>query len=617
MEPTSETKKMVFNQLNVYKDIGDKLLKLHKYRRAIPYYDKAVEATTSNQDQAFGGLGTDKDKKEEESAALIETIVSRGRAYSRNIDHKNATDDADFADQKKPGKPSVLLVGGETRLNKDRFEDGLVYYRQGEAIRSKPDYFRRGVLVASEIIEDCIGRNAGNIFDYKNLGEPVLQHWINRNRISVLGINEHMNSNDSEQQIRTKGVGGRGDKCLAEKYLLGVAHDKNYLQSCLTERQLYAGDVDAFLKVQDTITDALEKIDRQQKSLYRQRPLYTYKMKEQMRKISPSLRTRTENEKKKLQLDSAKVVFKLLEITDDARKRLDAKMCLRHAYRIREYINDHPRSVLPHKSVYIEHLFKIVGELFLSMKQFVKHWSDKENTVRILHMIGLIMLKKNEEAIIRSTFLPYIANPRKLLDRCERDLSLSSSLVERAFLYHEMSRCFNQIGKLEQALTMARRCIQDARQARNTIWMVNGMFMVARYECGLRNFVNAKDTMNEVYEYVKAMDRPEIQSFIVKAIDFYEVVEEIPQLKPSALERREKRMMECMPTEDLKNKMAMVFFQMHSAHPSHRMLLVPADPPAVSRLRDSIAEGLATLRERMRGRSKIFRRRPRIRTDKK
>ncbi|XP_039277024.1 tetratricopeptide repeat protein 25 [Nilaparvata lugens] len=610
MEPNTENKEKVFNQVNVYKDIGDKLLKLHKYRRAIPYYDKAVEATTSNKDQAFGGLGTDKDKKDEDSTALIDTIVSRSRAYSRNIDHKNARDDADFVDQKKPNKPSVLLVGGETRFNKDHFEDGLVYYRQGEAIRRKPDYFCRGVLVASEIIEDCIGRNAGDIFDYNNLGETVLQHWIHLNRM------DDEPKQQSEQEQTKRGEGNSG-KCLAEKYLLGVAHDKNYLQSCLTDRQLYAGDVDAFLKVQDTITDALEKIERQQKSLYRQKPLYTYKMKESMRKISPSLKMRTENEQKKLQLDSAKLVFKLLKITDDARKKLDAKMCLRHAYRTREYILDHPNSILPYKNVYLEHLFKIVGELFFSMKQFVGHWSEKENTVRVLHMIGLIMLKKSEEAIIRSTFSPYIANPRKLLDSCERDLSLSSSLVERAFLYHEMSRCFNQIGKLEQALTMARRCIQEARQARNTVWMVNGMFMVARYECGLRNFVNAKDTINEVYEYVKTMNRPEIQSFIVKAIDFLEVVEEIPQLKASALERREKRMMECMPTEELKKKMSMVFFHMHNAHPSRRMLLVPADPVPVSRRRDSATEGLATMRERMRGRSKIFRRRPRIRHDKK
>lgn len=110
---------------------------------------------------------------------------------------------------------------------------------------------------------------------------------------------------------------------------------------------------------------------------------------------------------------------------------------------------------------------------------------------------------------------------RNLLEKAERDMTKATTSLERAYLYHEMSRCCDQLERYELARTMGRRCAQEARPIKSHVWVINGMFMVARFESLQRNYFDAKNNINEAIEVAKKFEYTKVSDFLSRVRLFY------------------------------------------------------------------------------------------------
>lgn len=79
----------------------------------------------------------------------IPLIIARSKAHSRLLNHDAAREDALTAIGNAPDDIHTLENDAFTLYEKDDFEDALVRNYRGIRKRRKPDYFYRGILVAS------------------------------------------------------------------------------------------------------------------------------------------------------------------------------------------------------------------------------------------------------------------------------------------------------------------------------------------------------------------------------------------------------------------------------------------------------------------------------------
>ncbi|XP_075215413.1 outer dynein arm-docking complex subunit 4-like [Lycorma delicatula] len=471
---------------------------------------------------------------EAETETGVDTLVARSKAYSHLSKHDKARADAELALKRAPEKPSVLENDAYTLYNMDHFEDALVGYYRGLRIRQKPDYFLNGVLVATETVEECVGRHTGDLLSKENLGDTILRLWLYEQNLLEPWITP-----EQLHPVLSQRCKDQLEKYFGEKYLNRLGHDKQFLLSCVGNTQLlYSGDPESYMELQNVIIDAVVNINRKQ------------------------------------ELAAAKLAFQLVNAARDAQMKHDTVLCLRMADRAKEYIWNQPKRLIKNKSVYIANLFSIIGDLYFGMKEFVPSWTKDENDLRILYMIGVNVVNKCEEEHIRGTFLPYIYDPRKLLEESEKQLALATTALERAYLFHDMSRCLGQLKKYELARTMGRRCAQEARPVKAFIWAFNGMFMVARFESLQRNFVDAKNTIIEATEIIRKLNKTNCLDFLMRTHQLLEFASSMEDGSSFQL-KREQDILNCMPDRDMKMAMQLIFLHMSRVPPENRLMLIP------------------------------------------
>lgn len=96
---------------------------------------------------------------------------------------------------------------------------------------------------------------------------------------------------------------------------------------------------------------------------------------------------------------------------------------------------------------------------------------------------------------------------------------MSKSALESTWLYHEIGRCYLEIGKYREAKEYGEKSLAAAVEAEDDIWQLNGSVLIAQSEVKLNDLQAALDSFEKALEMAKVQDDRAAEKAIKKAIE--------------------------------------------------------------------------------------------------
>jgi len=172
---------------------------------------------------------------------------------------------------------------------------------------------------------------------------------------------------------------------------------------------------------------------------------------------------------------------------------------------------------LPNKKEFIANLHSCVGCALLEMGNLdgalKEHKQDldistsiksEEGKARALDNMGRTYARRSEYS--------------EAVKYWEQRIPMEKSVLEAAWLYHELGRCCLELGQFSEASTYGEQSLEAAVSAEDDNWQINSSVLIAQAEVKLSNDEKALENFNRALEIAKVLDDKAVQDAITKAI---------------------------------------------------------------------------------------------------
>ncbi|XP_052063807.1 outer dynein arm-docking complex subunit 4-like isoform X2 [Mytilus californianus] len=468
----------------IYKAEADSLFKQGEYRKSIESYTTALEL-----------LPHDKN-----------CLVCRSKCHLQLGDTISALEDAELSLAEDNTFHKGVYQKAQALYYQGDFEMSLVFYHRGHKLRPELQEFRLGIQKAQEAIDNSVGSpekvkltTEGDLtfFAQQDEKKPKKQQYSTYKKTTTQAPKRR-------QYDPSRPVGS--EKTI--KQLLGELYgDRQYLEKLLkeTDSRSEVGKV-----INNLVTEGLSYLDTRTDFWRQQKPMYARKHERAQQ------RNRTDTHTGKLAPND--YIIRELEKIDIAQVEGEYQEALRRSQRCLNTVNSFTAEQVPNKIEVLANLNSCIGNAYLEMGQYDKSLEH--------HNIDLSMGEDNdmEEAVSRGLdnlgrVHARHGNFEKAVQVWEKKLPMSKSALESTWLYHEIGRCYLEIGQFETAKENGEKSKVAAEEAEDQMWQLQASVLVAQSEVKLGDLSAALTSFDTSLELAKSQGDMSAQSAIKKAMD--------------------------------------------------------------------------------------------------
>ncbi|KAM6993693.1 outer dynein arm-docking complex subunit 4 [Passerculus sandwichensis] len=431
-------------------------------------------------------------------------LITRSKCFLRLGDTENSLKDAEASLQIDDTFYEGLYQKAESLYAMGDFEFALVFYHRGRRLRPDLHKFLLGIHKAEEAIINCIGN-------------PSTVKLENKEELCFVSRQAESKKDSQKQQKKPKDQKDqkhtKKKSPKTEQQLLGRLYDdKAYLEKLLKDEDLMQSSTRQGTKVMDLVMGGITYLNQRRDFWQQQKPMYA---REYERKL---LRLGWGRDRKLKPAEIARAIAKEMEDIEQMLARGSAEQSCRKAEHLLKKIRAWSEDDVPNKYELIGNLHSCIGNAQLAMGQMeaalqshkmdlecAREHSLTDSVSRALDNIGHVYarLGKFQQAI--STW--------------EEKIPLAQSSLEKAWLFHEIGRCYLELDNAEVAQDYGEQSLQSADEEGDVEWQLHATVLVAQAQVKLKNYPSAILNFERALEKARLMPSETAQNGIIAALD--------------------------------------------------------------------------------------------------
>ncbi|XP_049884981.1 uncharacterized protein LOC126379979 [Pectinophora gossypiella] len=485
--------KQLYGGLTVYRERGVYLRRLEQFVKAKAACDEAYKNNPDN----------------------VRLLITRSQVCADAVQPQQAYDDAELALKLEPSNMKARKVQANAMYTMSDFERSIVMNYRGARDRQQPPYFTEGISQGLETLQDCIGEHAGNVMlDFYPLIKQQAEHKDNHSiakthvsRIPKLEVKKKFTQMEARKHSTLARV-------LAMKYLGPMAYDKFFLQQLDEDPRISSANSKGSRKLEAHIKEALTSLSERQEMLRTQRPYYTIKRAEKSEsKYLTKYRKEILEQERKVDAYNAE---RLLRKVDVCLRQNNIMDLISKAERMQIFLDTKTPRTLPDKDLYIDRLYRTVGEGYLSLYRLSYRFSDRHNSRRIAFLMGMQVRPSSYDSVVAK--FPYkFSNIKTATERLLAQLDMCENSNMRCWLMFELSWLMNKEKNYPLAKFYAKRCQAQAQEIGSTVWWLNACFMLMSGDMQQGNTHEVLAQIEEAYNFADNLLAPDqVKAFLLK-----------------------------------------------------------------------------------------------------
>ncbi|OXB70876.1 UNVERIFIED_CONTAM: hypothetical protein H355_011595 [Colinus virginianus] len=433
-------------------------------------------------------------------------LAARSRCYLRLGDTESSLKDAEASLQNDKTFSEGLYQKAETLYTMGDFEFALVFYHRGCKLRPELQKFRLGIQKCHEAIINCIGNPSSIKLENK---EDLC--FISRQAEGKKADQKLQIKLTKDQKYKKKQEPARSQK--TERQLLGELYaDKAYLEKLLQDEDLMKSVTKQGVKVEDMVLGGIAYLDTRAEFWQQQEPIYARERERRLR------RQNWTREKKPKPAEMARYIVKSMEDIDMLLSGDSPEEGCKKAERVLKTIQGWPEDEVPNKNELIGNLHSCIGNAHFEMGRMKAALKS--------HKMDLEFARQNDlpDAISRALdnmgrVYARTGQFQQAIDAWEEKIPMVKSSVEKTWLFHEIGRCYLELGRAEEAQDYGERSLQCALEDRDAEWQLHAGVLVAQAQEKLKDYWSAIINFEKALEKAKLTHSHAAQEAIIAALD--------------------------------------------------------------------------------------------------
>ncbi|NXO32276.1 TTC25 protein, partial [Cisticola juncidis] len=425
-------------------------------------------------------------------------LITRSKCFLKLGDTENSLKDAEASLRIDNTFPEGLYQKAEALYTMGDFEFALVFYHRGRRLRPDMHKFQLGINKAEEAIVNCIGNPSSVKLESK---EELC--FVSRQAESKKD-NQKQQNKPAKDQKQTKKKSPK-----TEQQLLGALYaDKAFLEKLLKDEDLMQSTTRQGTKVMDLVLSGISYLNQRRDFWQQQKPMYARAYE---RKV---LRQQRRQDKREKPSDISRSITKNMEDIELLLARGSAEESCRKAERLLKRIQARPENEVPNKNELIGNLHNCIGNAQLAMGQM-------EAALRS-HKMDLDCARQNAlpDAVSRALdnighVYARIGKFQQAINTWEEKIPMAQSSLEKAWLFHEIGRCYLELGKAEVAQDYGQKSLQAADEEGDVEWQLHATVLVAQAQVKLKDYPSAILSFERALEKAKLVPSEDAQNAII------------------------------------------------------------------------------------------------------
>ncbi|XP_049885271.1 outer dynein arm-docking complex subunit 4-like [Pectinophora gossypiella] len=543
--------KQLFGALQVYRERGAYLRRLEQFEKSKASYDEAYRNTQND----------------------VRLLIGRSQVCADAVRPLQAYDDAELALKLEPSNMSARNMQAVALYTMSDFERSVVVNYRGSRLRRQPPYFMEGIIQGLETIQDCVGKNSGHVMlDFLPI---IKKHEEMRGdehepqkvlRVSRIPHPEQVKKL-TQMQARKHLLLSR---VLAMKYLGPMAYDKFFLKELTEDPRIKSANSKGSKVLQRLVDETLQTLTERQEMLRTQRPYYSIKLAE--KSVSNYQNKFKEQLLQNERVTNTRTANRLVQQIEACMRQRRTMELIAKADRMQMFLDTKTPRTLPDKELFIDRLYKAVGEGYLLQHRVSYRLSERGVRRRIAFLMGLpVGRPKSYDSVIAQA--PAKVDIKVATERVATRLEMCENSFMRCWLLYEMARLQTTQKNYALAKFYAKRCQREAQELNSVTWWLNGCFVLIGGDMQQGNSNEVRIEVEEAFKWTQQMQDPElVRTFLLKCYEMAAEPFSVDETK--AIEQREKDILKVMD-DTTRVETQVLFKQISRLPPGRRFHVLP------------------------------------------
>ncbi|NXG53380.1 TTC25 protein, partial [Psilopogon haemacephalus] len=417
-------------------------------------------------------------------------LVARSECYLRLGDTENALRDAEASLQNDKTFSKGLYQKAETLYTMGDFEFALVFYHRGCRLRPDLQKFALGIEKAQEAIVNCIGSPSSVKLESR---EELC--FVSRQAESRKANQKPQIKLTKDQKWAKKQKPVRNPKI--EQQLLGELYaDKTYLEELLKDKDLMESSTKQGGKVAELVLGGISYLESRSEFWQQQKPIYARLRERRLQRQSWARGS------SRRPAELGRYLAKTMEDIDMLLAEGSPGESCRKAEHVLRRVQRWPEQEEPNRSELLGRLHSCIGSAQLEMGQVEAALQS--------HQMDLKYARQNKLPDAMSRALDNIGRVyartgkfQQAIATWEKKIPMAKSRLEKAWLCHEIGRCYLQLDEAEAAKNYGEKSLQAADEEGDVKWQLHATVLVAEAQVKLKDHWAAILTFERALEKAK------------------------------------------------------------------------------------------------------------------
>ncbi|KAJ7423390.1 Tetratricopeptide repeat protein 25 [Pitangus sulphuratus] len=431
-------------------------------------------------------------------------LITRSKCFLKLGDTENSLKDAEASLQKDKAFTEGLYQKAETLYTMGDFEFALVFYHRGRRLRPDQNKFQLGINKAEEAIMNCIGNPASVKLENKEELGFVSRQAESRNQKLQTKPTKDQKGTKKKQRVKNP---------KTERELLGQLYDdKTFLQKLLKDEDLMQTNLRQGGKVEDLVLDGISYLNQRRDFWQQQKPIYARLYERRL------LQQRWMGDGRRKPAEVARAIAKDMEDIELMLARGSAEESCRKAERVLKKIQGWAEDEVPNKSELIGKLHSCIGNAQAEMGQME---AALRSYRRDLDCARRNALPDSESRALDNIGRVYARTGRfqQAINTWEKRIPMAKSNLEKACLFHDIGRCYLELGEAETAQDCGEKSLESADEEGDVEWQLHATVLVAQAQVKLKDYRSAILNFESALQKAKLVPDQAAQNTILAALD--------------------------------------------------------------------------------------------------
>ncbi|XP_049878389.1 outer dynein arm-docking complex subunit 4-like [Pectinophora gossypiella] len=547
--------KQLYGALTVYRERGAYLRRLEQFEKSKAAYDEAFKNTPED----------------------VRLLIGRSQVCADAVKPQQAYDDAQLALKLEPGNMNARNMQSNALYTMSDFERSVVMNYRGYRVRRQPPYFLEGINQGLETIQDCVGKNAGHVMiDFLPL---IKQHEEQRGDesepVKVLRVSRipypERHKKLTQMEARKHLILSR---VLAYKYLGPMAYDKFFLQSLAEDTRLKSANSKGSKELKQLVDETLASLSQRQEMLRAQRPYYTIKHAEKSEsKHQTKYKEQLLINERGINTRTAERLIRQIEKSMRAGRIMDL---IAKQERMQLFLDSKTPHTLPDKDLFIDRLYRCVGEGYLWQHKLSYKLSERGNRRRINFLMGLPTGRPTSFDSVLANYPFKFVDKKYATQKVMESLEMCENSFMKCWLMYELARLLTTQKNYALAKFYAKRCQREAQSIESVTWWLNACFVLISGDMQQGNSNEVRIEAEEAFEWSKKMQNTEgVQAFLSKCAEI--AAEPVSVDETKAGKQRQRQILKIMD-DVTRVETEVLFKRISNVPPGRRFSVLPQKP---------------------------------------